>query len=567
MTVDPPIDSRASQSGEAVNPSWPASCDGRDAGQPRRRLVVLGYCGLKPTEITQLLTEGRTIEIAAASGHFVVVAETALRQVTIVASRSGIVNYFFASGEFGPAHGPDAATVAREAGLRWSWDYEAIADYLSIGHLLGDRTPHAGVRRVPPGGVIEISGNRIKIEVPVWPAEQTYALPGTAFEAAIDALLVAARDLPPSACRLSMSGGFDSRLLLAALLAAGRRPHLLVSGVPGSFDREVSTAVAASLRLPLDIVEIGTADVVEGAAVAALASNGQLPVSHWAGLAHHRGPHCDPPAPVLIGSNGEFARNYYAPQTGLGDLPLVLASQSRALSFLSRRFVTPLTEVESCHIHSDLRRELTPCAIRDRLRYALGPAQGGGALMAMDHFFLTQHGRQKTSADLASLTALGVEWRVPFFDNPWVDAVRVLPRWCKFGSWFHRRAIRRLWPDLLRFPEQGGGAVTSSSPPASYWFGLDHGAQDPFFLDQAMFRSPALLDLLHARRELLSDLLDHRLVDRLLIEQAQSSTRPHLCFALMALALWREGVKEARHDQGLASHVSSPRWRSTSASP
>lgn len=517
-------------------------------------LTVLGYCGLDSAEIARHLAAGRAMEVAAARGHFVVVSEAAPGQVVIVASRSGIVNYFFATGKLGPAHGPVAAIVALQAGLGWSWDYVAIADYLAVGHLLGDRTLHPGVRRVPPGGVVEISGNSIRIEVPIRPSEEACGPPRVAFENAITTLLAAAQDLPPGPCWLSMSGGLDSRLLLAALLVAGRRPHLFVSGVPGSFDREVSAAVAASLQLPLDLIEITVADVAKDATVAAWASNGQLPVSHWAGLAHHRNSRREPCGPVLIGSNGEFARNYYTPQTGIGDLSLIISSRSRALNLLCRRFTSPFTEAERHLIHADLRRELTSDAIRERLHEALGPAQEG-ALVTLDNFFLMQHGRQKTSADLAYLTAIGVNWRVPFFDNSWVDAVRGLPKRFKLDSWFHRRAIARLRPELSQFPEQGGWAVTASSPRPSYWLGLSRGVGGPPFLDQTMFRSQTLLDLLQERREVLNDLIDPRLIDELLVEQAQGAKRPHLCFALTALALWRSSIEEI--GRGAGSNIAS----------
>lgn len=55
----------------------------------------------------------------------------------------------------------------------------------------------------------------------------------------------------PSRTRAALSGGFDSRLIVAGLLARGNRPDLFVYGAPGSSDVTIAQAVANAAGLPI----------------------------------------------------------------------------------------------------------------------------------------------------------------------------------------------------------------------------------------------------------------------------------------------------------------------------
>ena len=526
--------------------------DGSGCGALGMGVTVHGHLDLAPDVVRRALAAGDFRGLAAAPGHFVLIAEQGANDAIIVCGRSGIVSYHYAAPPgCMPAHGSNVADVARRAGLEWSWDHSAVADYLAVGHPLDDRTPHMNVRRMPAGSIVKLRGGTVTVSClgleDVGPPPRRGSL-GTA----IEALVEAARALPSDSCWLSMSGGLDSRLLLAALLAAGRRPRLIVSGASGSFDRDVSTAIAAAMGLPLAAVVVDTAAVAVSAPTAAEGSSGLLPVSHWAGLVHLVHPSGPTLGPVVLGSNGEFARSYYAPQFALGDIRLALARPEAALELLAKRSALPFTEEELTFLHPTLREQLHPEAVRERLRAALVVPNSCTALAAADEFFLRQHGRRKTAADLSALSATGVDWRVPLFNIEWVEAVRALPRRWKLGSAFHRYAVARLQPKLLRFPEEFGGAVTSRVPGLRYLLGPRHQPRGAHYLEQSMFRSPALLHLLRQGRTTLGGLVDPVFVDRLADEQARIGHRPHLIFTLMALALAarrpeRDGERKRMH--------------------
>lgn len=59
----------------------------------------------------------------------------------------------------------------------------------------------------------------------------------------------------PGQVRTALSGGFDSRLIVAGLLAAGAHPELFVYGRANSPDVVVARTVAASVGLALDVID------------------------------------------------------------------------------------------------------------------------------------------------------------------------------------------------------------------------------------------------------------------------------------------------------------------------
>lgn len=67
--------------------------------------------------------------------------------------------------------------------------------------------------------------------------------------------------------RVSFSGGYDSRLMLAGLKAVGLQPALFVYGRDGDADVEIARQVAAGEDLPLNVVDKGALSEVDAAAL------------------------------------------------------------------------------------------------------------------------------------------------------------------------------------------------------------------------------------------------------------------------------------------------------------
>lgn len=133
-------------------------------------------------------------------------------------------------------------------------------EYILLGANHGDRTPVAGIGISDPSLALELIGHRSVAVTTLddWIGNEA----PTTLEAAVetcaeilhDRISVVGRALD-NKVRSALSGGFDSRLLVAASLSAGIRPDLFVYGAAGDEDVRVAKAAAAAVDLPLRHVD------------------------------------------------------------------------------------------------------------------------------------------------------------------------------------------------------------------------------------------------------------------------------------------------------------------------
>src|SRR5690606_7457173 len=133
-------------------------------------------------------------------------------------------------------------------------------EYVLLGANHGDRTPVSGIGIADPSLAIDVmSGSSVAVTtLGDWIGQSPPATMDAAAEACAeilhDRMSVVGRALDYRV-RCALSGGFDSRLLVAASLSAGIRPDLFVYGSAVETDVRVASAAAAAVSLPLRHVD------------------------------------------------------------------------------------------------------------------------------------------------------------------------------------------------------------------------------------------------------------------------------------------------------------------------
>jgi asparagine synthase (glutamine-hydrolysing) len=145
-------------------------------------------------------------------------------------------------------HGTDLFDVVRRARLPWRWNEEALRSLVYQLHTVGEETLHRDVIRVPAGSVGRIDGNRLELERRET-LRRAFEGPPSTVEQAAGALQAVLAEVAGERPLLPLTGGLDSRTLLAALLVAGVRPVLWTIGGPEASDRRIASAVARRLGL------------------------------------------------------------------------------------------------------------------------------------------------------------------------------------------------------------------------------------------------------------------------------------------------------------------------------
>ena len=141
-------------------------------------------------------------------------------------------------------------------------DEDAAAEYVLLGASHSDRTVAQGITTLPLAHAFDLTQRRThsRFSASFWteaPVPATFNEAADAIEVLLRATFTDIAATFPNRVRVALSGGFDSRLILAALLACGEQPELFVYGGPESEDTPIARAVAARAGIPINVVDKG----------------------------------------------------------------------------------------------------------------------------------------------------------------------------------------------------------------------------------------------------------------------------------------------------------------------
>ena len=196
-------------------------------------------------------------------------------------------------------------------------DWTGAIQYLRKAFTVGSRTLFRGVRRIRPGERFEVSlaspTLNFSDESDLWAAPERVANPQVRLEEFCEALRLSCD--PGRPIRLMMSGGWDSRLLLAACLSAHAADvHLYFHGDTASREANLVRRIATDLRLPLELVEIQPEMFTPERLADDFGHFESVSFPYW----HHvRSLEPESPRHVMAGIFGEVAGGHYGPPTVL----------------------------------------------------------------------------------------------------------------------------------------------------------------------------------------------------------------------------------------------------------
>ena len=411
------------------------------------------------------------------------VANQAGSHTSLFCSADGVTQLFYTVQGGALHYGTSVSDVIESAGLNWQWDYEALADLATFSHVIGDQTLHSAVRRVGSAELISWDGSALsKKKLKIQATHST----GDPAQEAIDVLLEAVRSGAEADDLISLSGGFDSRVILAAFLALGMKPNLLVMGGARSTDATIATEIARKFNLPLEHVPLDGTRMISDRSLIARVTSGTKIIDNWHTYEYIAAANRPAGTGIWIGSNGEFARTFFVDR-GL---------QFYAADALGSPFVRKFWDVK---VHRNaLPDSLRPFLVEE-FRECLKPER----LIARVLRFFPQRSLGETNDQLylervrqfiangLRLVSTRYSPRTPFLHPRWIVAVRRMPRHLKLGNHWHRLAIRQLCPELLRFPYDTSGKPMGQAPGLRYWFGFEpHSHNIPYFDYVQFINSP-----------------------------------------------------------------------------
>jgi hypothetical protein len=506
------------------------------------RLTCIGYCDSTEADLLGRFLRQGSRALAGTEGEYTLVIETDAGDVTVVTSPVGATHYYFAEHNGRFFHGDQVAEILRRSGLDWRWNWQALGDLCQLENLTDNQTLHPEIHRVPPGSILHFTDGRVALHsesvldrIPAAPAD-----PDAAVAALNAAVLRLAGDKP----YLSLSGGFDSRVILSSMLHQGLRPHLITMGREEATDVQVARHMARRFDLPHQLINLDLEEFFAHAPSISSLTNGTKTACHWHTFLYPLKAKIPADATFFVGTLGEFARTYYFDRGWLGRLAS-LAPEAALGQFWRMKVERHLSfsAEELRHLAPPLAAQLMPEGRGQRAARLAGFCRGG-FLEGLTRYYFEQRVPNFYANGIRMYRASSA-WRSPFHDRRWIEAIWNLPDGWKLGSNWHRHAISRNCPELLTFPEENGfdrRRMLAKAPPLYWTPPLRRSRYVSYDLSSDWYRDPRMHAFLLEHGRLIDDLVDPELLSRILDAHRNGTDRTRTLAFLLTLIFWKQVI-------------------------
>lgn len=362
---------------------------------------------------------------------------------TIAADWPGLAHVFLWSND-GIAVAATSATLIAQV-FQLGVDTDALAGLALTGSMLGIDTPVIDVSKLPAGRLARLVAGRVELGTLPKPSRLADA------EHAVASAVASCVQSFPDA-EVEVSGGFDSRMIIAALPRSSRRGALgLTIGPESSPDVVTARLICAMTGMDQLVIDPQVADLdCDGLddllRAASYRDNfGGNPIDR---AAINRLNSTRASAPRFTGQNGEILRGFYYPGQRLDAVPSpALARKLIAWRIFSNDLVDQELFADHWYVaHKARAAEMVEAMLLDG---------DGDWSQRLDAYYLDQRMHRWWGAAVSA----AMDERallMPFFDADVLDLARSLAGRAKQGSRYAARLITRLDPQLANLPTDSG---------------------------------------------------------------------------------------------------------------
>lgn len=365
-----------------------------------------------------------------ASGVFSVVQyQPNFRTLTLVADKLGVRPlYFWYDDEF--VVFASALRILEECALvPKKMDLRAVTEMVGLGFALADRTPYARISLLKPAAVVQITADKTsrhcywrwdEIEVPPEPEASRLAAVYDCFQSAVKRRL--GNDKSTAAY---LSGGLDSRCIVAALSKNGVRVRTVNFARPGSQDHCFGNQFAEAIGSNHQSLPKEQGDRVPDYSLlmARALANNEFNRKHG---------RRERPQVVWSGEGGSQLLGHIHLRQSIIDLMRVGEAQGPGVGMA--RAVDEFLAREQVHVPAKLFRQPLENAgeiIKQGIREELSQWHTADAGRNFYLFLVLNEQRRKLMHHFENIDLHRLEFQLPFFDSRFLAAVLATPLdWC-----------------------------------------------------------------------------------------------------------------------------------------
>jgi asparagine synthase (glutamine-hydrolysing) len=504
------------------------------------QIKIFGYCEFDQEFLKEMFDSGKYNSIQEAKGEFTIVYISP-REVQVITSNIGAMHYFYYFDGERFSHGQHVVDIVQEMKLNWKWDWISVGDLCELENLTENRTMHRDIKRIPPGTILRFNGR-----LTLWSTTLIDTIKETDANAvdAVDIFNDETSRWGSNNPYLSLSGGFDSRVILSAMLRKKIYPTLVTLGDNRSTDIQVAGKIANRFALDHKIVQLSLDDFFREGEHISYITNGSKSACHWHTYLYPQKVEVPKDQSFFVGTLGEFARCYYFDK---GVLSILLDSfsglaQEKFWELKLKRHRTFRTSEYSL-LSDDLKEELEEESImmraRRNARLSKGNLLSGGC-----RYYLEQRVPNFYANGIRMYNS-STQWRSPFHSNEWLKTIWCLSDNWKLGSNWHRLAINRNFPELLNFPEEKGlnrKRMLKKAPPLYWTPQVQRMKYQTYDLSESWYASNSIREYLMDNVTLIDDIAHKNLCDSILMEHKESKTRTRAISFLLTMLYFKRVI-------------------------
>ena len=458
---------------------------------------IFGYSPLDARDLAEKIATGTKSSHLPGDFTLVVEGENADRHnyVAVIVSAVCVLSYYYYHDDCQFVHGQNIFAVFKQAQIDWQWNDDALSSMVALNHCLGNDSLHQDIKRTEPATIYYYCDKQLTIVGDTFPIDIFKS--GESIDAG-DALKtydnVFDEYYSDRQICLSLSAGYDSRVLLASLLKRGIKPPVGTEGDPSSIDVITATAIAKDFGLEHRLITLTEADFIDNADLVVEATSGELPISAaWGSYLFLKQVEFPSDALHLAGTNGGlFKANFFnrAVYYQLADLlpDPALKQFFNAYQIYKQRLYKGFPKTAWRWNQETLKTSV----ISDRC-YQLAAAVRNFSPQ-VDYFHSFYRVRNYTGKGLSLYNLVNLT-SSPFLDYRMVEAGAKLAKKYKVDCFLHQYILLNTCPQLAEYPMNGINISPSRSTKYAW---LEQQAKQPSkvkSLNSKLMENPELIDI------------------------------------------------------------------------
>ncbi|MCG7847968.1 MAG: asparagine synthetase B [ANME-2 cluster archaeon] len=374
------------------------------------------------------------------------------QELLIINDRYGLRPLYYAERNGYLLFGSEVKAILQDKTFKRIVDDRSVADFFSVGYILGNKTFFKGIELVPPASILTYNEGQVSIEQ-YWDFnfnEEYECHPEEYYIEKLSKLILQAVERQMKGTHrigVPLSGGLDSRTIVASIDKKHYPIHTFTFGKPNCDDARFAGMIANKLGTVHHFLEFKPDDLASYAEKAVYITDGMLNCIH--GQIYYTLSGIDQKIDVTF--DGIQGIKLGSPSSELYEI-----DDDKILLYL----LNPLKNINR------LFTKLYYFKIKQYLiHFSDGIQNNSGiklSLNRLNYYTFTQRKRRFNLCGSIVMRSK-VETRFPFYDNDVIDFILTVPPTLRLNEYIYVKTIINLFPHLSSVPCQKNGLPLTAS--------------------------------------------------------------------------------------------------------